>query len=100
MIGCGAADVEAARPFGEIVWLGNLMGEKRITRSCYGGARPRRDSPLLARAYRDANLKLDELVSCRLPLDEIDDGVAALKRDEVVRPVVTFDGREGPHEDL
>jgi S-(hydroxymethyl)glutathione dehydrogenase/alcohol dehydrogenase len=52
---------EAVRPGGQIVWLGKvnvdeeiafrwgaLMGEKRIVRSSYGGARPQRDFPLLA----------------------------------------------------
>jgi S-(hydroxymethyl)glutathione dehydrogenase / alcohol dehydrogenase len=96
---------EAARPGGQIVWLGKvnvnqeiafrwgaLMGEKRITRSSYGGARPQRDFPLLARSYLDGALKLDELVSRRIRLDEINDGFAALKAGEVVRAVVTFDG--------
>jgi S-(hydroxymethyl)glutathione dehydrogenase / alcohol dehydrogenase len=94
---------EAARPGGQIVWLGKvnvdadvafrwgaLMGEKRIQRSSYGGARPQRDFPLLARAYLDGALKLDELVSRRLALAEINDGFAALKRGDVVRAVVTF----------
>src|SRR5579883_2593970 len=97
--------VEAARPGGQIVWLGKvnvnqdvafrwgaLMGEKRIIRSSYGGARPQRDFPLLARAYLDGALKLDELISRRIRLDEINDGFAALKRGDVVRAVVTFDG--------
>src|SRR5581483_1497193 len=74
---------EAVRPGGQIVWLGKvnvnedvafrwgaLMGEKRIIRSSYGGARPQRDFPLLARAYLDGALKLDELISRRIRLDE------------------------------
>jgi S-(hydroxymethyl)glutathione dehydrogenase/alcohol dehydrogenase len=96
--------VEAVRPGGQIVWLGKvnvnedvafrwgaLMGEKRIVRSSYGGARPQRDFPLLAQAYLDGRLYLDELVSRRIALDEINDGFTALKRGEVVRAVVTFD---------
>ena len=95
---------EAVRPGGQIVWLGkvnvnddiafrwgSLMGEKRIVRSSYGGARPQRDFPLLAQAYLDGSLHLDELVSRRISLDEINDGFAALKRGEIVRAVVTFD---------
>jgi S-(hydroxymethyl)glutathione dehydrogenase / alcohol dehydrogenase len=95
---------EACRPGGQIVWLGkvsvghdvafrwgSLMGEKRIHRSSYGGARPQRDFPLLAKAYLDGALKLDELVSRRIKLEEINDGFAALKRGDVVRAVVTFD---------
>jgi len=67
------------------------MGEKRIVRSSYGGARPQRDFPMLARAYLDGHLKLDELVSRRIRLEEINEGFAALKRGEIVRAVITFD---------
>lgn len=94
---------EAVRPGGQVVWLGKvnvdeevafrwgaLMGEKRIQRSSYGGARPQRDFPLLARAYLDGTLKLDELISRRIGLEEINEGFAALKRGEVVRAVITF----------
>jgi S-(hydroxymethyl)glutathione dehydrogenase/alcohol dehydrogenase len=92
------------RPGGQIVWLGkvnidqevafrwgSLMGEKRIVRSSYGGARPQRDFPLLAQAYLDGQLKLDELISRRIRLEEINEGFTALKRGEVVRAVVTFE---------
>jgi S-(hydroxymethyl)glutathione dehydrogenase / alcohol dehydrogenase len=95
---------EAVRPGGQIVWLGKvnvnqdvafrwgaLMGEKRIVRSSYGGARPQRDFPLLARAYLDGRLKLDALISRRIRLDEINEGFAALKSGAVVRAVITFD---------
>jgi len=94
---------ETVRPGGQIVWLGKvnvnqdvafrwgaLMGEKRIVRSSYGGARPQRDFALLARAYLDGALKLDELISRRIALDDINEGFAALKAGKVVRAVVTF----------
>jgi S-(hydroxymethyl)glutathione dehydrogenase / alcohol dehydrogenase len=95
--------VEAARPGGQVVWLGkvavndevsfrwgSLMQEKRITRSSYGGANPARDFPMLARAYLDGKLKLDEMISARIGLEQINDGFAALKRGETVRSVVVF----------
>ncbi len=95
---------EAVRPGGQVIWLGkvdvnkdvafrwgSLMQEKRIRRVSYGNARPRRDFPLLARAYLDGSLMLDELISRRIALEEINDGFAALKRGETIRSVVTFD---------
>jgi S-(hydroxymethyl)glutathione dehydrogenase/alcohol dehydrogenase len=95
--------IEAVRPGGEVIWLGKtdvtaaiafrwgaLMGEKRIRRSSYGGARPARDFPMLARAYLDGKLKLDQLITRRIALDEINDGFAALKRGEAIRSVVVF----------
>jgi S-(hydroxymethyl)glutathione dehydrogenase/alcohol dehydrogenase len=95
---------EAVRPGGQVIWLGkvdvnqdvsfrwgSLMQEKRVRRVSYGNARPRRDFPLLARAYLDGSLKLDELISRRIGLDGINDGFAALKRGETIRSVITFD---------
>ena len=95
--------VEAVRPGGQVVWLGkvavneevafrwgSLMQEKRITRSSYGGAKPQTDFPMLARAYLDGKLKLDEMISARIPLEQINEGFAALKRGETVRSVVMF----------
>ena len=72
--------------------FGSLMGEKRIVRSSYGGARPRRDFPWLAQAYLDGRLKLDELISLRLPLERINDGFDAMRRGDVVRAVIEFPG--------
>jgi S-(hydroxymethyl)glutathione dehydrogenase/alcohol dehydrogenase len=95
--------VEAVRPGGEVIWLGKtdvaddvafrwgaLMGEKRIRRSSYGGTRPARDFPLLARLYLDGKLFLDELITRHIALDEINAGFAALKSGEAIRSVVTF----------
>ena len=94
---------EAVRPGGQIIWLGkidvnkdvsfrwgSLMQEKRIRRVSYGNTRPRRDFPLLARASLDGDLMLDELISRRVTLDEINEGFAALKRGETIRSVITF----------
>jgi S-(hydroxymethyl)glutathione dehydrogenase / alcohol dehydrogenase len=95
---------EAVRPGGQVIWLGkvdvnndvsfrwgSLMQEKRIRRVSYGNARPRRDFPLLARAYLDGALMLDELISRRIKLEEINNGFRALKRGETIRSVVVFD---------
>jgi S-(hydroxymethyl)glutathione dehydrogenase/alcohol dehydrogenase len=95
---------EAVRPGGQIVWLGkidvnkdvafrwgSLMQEKRIRRVSYGNARPRRDFPLLARAYLDGELLLDEMISRHIRLDDVNDGFAALKRGETIRSVIMFD---------
>jgi S-(hydroxymethyl)glutathione dehydrogenase / alcohol dehydrogenase len=67
-----------------------MMGEKRIRRSSYGGARPARDFPMLARAYLDGKLFLDELITRRIKLNEINTGFAALKAGEAIRSVVMF----------
>jgi len=94
---------EILRPGGRLVWLGKinvdrdvafrwgaLMGEKRIVRSSYGGARPRRDFPWLARLYLSGKLRLDELITRRIRLEEINEGFAAMTRGEIVRAVIVF----------
>ena len=96
--------VETVRPGGEVIWLGkinvdeevsfrwgSLMGERRIVRSSYGDARPRRDFPWLVREYLNGRLKLDELITRRIKLEEINDGFAALARGEGIRTVVMFE---------
>jgi S-(hydroxymethyl)glutathione dehydrogenase/alcohol dehydrogenase len=95
---------EAVRPGGQIIWLGkidvsrdvsfrwgSMMQEKRIRRVSYGNTRPRRDFPLLARAYLEGTLLLDDLITRRITLEQINDGFAALKSGEAIRSVITFD---------
>ena len=95
--------MEAVRPGGQVVLLGkvnvnqdvsfrwgSLMGEKRIVRSSYGGGRPRRDFPWLARQYLEGELKLDELITRRIGLDEINSGFDAIRSGKTIREVVVF----------
>jgi S-(hydroxymethyl)glutathione dehydrogenase/alcohol dehydrogenase len=97
--------LEMTRPGGQLVILGktnvdrkvslrfgSLMGEKRIVRSSYGGARPRRDFPWLAQRYLDGTLMLDELIDLRLSLADINLGFEAMQRGNVVRAVVMMHG--------
>jgi S-(hydroxymethyl)glutathione dehydrogenase/alcohol dehydrogenase len=96
---------EALRPGGRVVILGkvnvdqevsfrwgSLMGERRMIRSSYGGARPRRDFPLLGRLYLEGKLMLDELITARIGLDQVNEGFARLAQGSGVRTVVRFDG--------
>ncbi|MEP7139370.1 MAG: Zn-dependent alcohol dehydrogenase [Caldimonas sp.] len=93
--------VEAVRPAGEVVWLGkinvdaevafrwgSLMGEKRIVRSSYGDAIPSRDFPWIVEQYLAGKVMLDELVTRRIGLDEINDGFADLANGVGTRTVI------------
>ena len=95
--------VEAVRPAGEVVWLGkinvneevafrwgSLMGEKRIVRSSYGDALPKRDFPWLVDEYLAGRLMLDEMITARIGLEDINDGFTMLARGEGIRTVVEF----------
>jgi S-(hydroxymethyl)glutathione dehydrogenase/alcohol dehydrogenase len=93
--------LDCTRPGGQLVILGkvnvdrkvslrfgSMMGERRIVRSSYGGARPRRDFPWLARLYLDGRLRLDELITQRLPLERIDEGFDAMRAGRTLRTVL------------
>jgi S-(hydroxymethyl)glutathione dehydrogenase/alcohol dehydrogenase len=95
---------EACRTGGQIVWLGktgvgddvafrwgSLMGEKRIVRSSYGGARPSRDFPRLARAYLEGRLLLDPYVTRHIRLEDINEGFEDLRAGKGIRSVILFD---------
>lgn len=95
--------LDITRPGGQLVILGKvpvdqrvsfrfgaLMGEKRITRSSYGGARPARDFPWLASLYLEGKLELDELITQRLPLERINEGFDAMRRGDGIRTVVAL----------
>jgi S-(hydroxymethyl)glutathione dehydrogenase/alcohol dehydrogenase len=77
--------------------LGPLVFEEReVVGSFYGSGRPREDIPNLAEMYLKGRLKLDELLTRRYPLEQINEAYAALERGEVARSVVVFDGAAVP----
>ena len=97
--------VEAVRPAGQVVWLGkinvnqevsfrwgSLMGEKRIVRSSYGDALPKRDFPWLCALWLDGKLELDALITRRIGLEEINDGFADLAKGVGIRTVIELAG--------
>ncbi len=67
-----------------------FLGEKRIIGSYYGSARQAFDMPWLMQLYRQKRLKIDELITRRYPLAQINEAYAALKNGEVNRSVLTF----------
>jgi S-(hydroxymethyl)glutathione dehydrogenase/alcohol dehydrogenase len=68
-----------------------MMGEREIVRTSYGMSRPRVDFPRLANLYMEGRLLLDEMISMRLSLEEINDGFDALEKGGVARSLVVFD---------
>ena len=69
-------------------------GSHRIIGSKMGSTRLRVDIPHLVRQYQTGKLKLDELVSRRYRLEEINDAIASVKRNEALRNVIVFDGAQ------
>lgn len=89
----GTATIIGMIPLGENVELSGFqfLLEKKIQGSNMGSNRFRIDMPQYIEWYLAGRLKLDELVSAVIPLEEINDGFAALKTGEVARQLITFE---------
>jgi Zn-dependent alcohol dehydrogenase len=57
----------------------------------YGGMNPRASMPMLLNMYRDGNLKLDELVTRRYRLDQINDAITDMREGRNIRGIIEFD---------
>lgn len=89
----GTATVIGMIPLGQSIELPGFafLAEKRIQGSAMGSNRFRIDMPRYIELYMQGRLKLDELVSARIPLEKVNDGFAAMKTGEVARSVIVFD---------
>lgn len=67
-----------------------LRSEKTIKGTVYGTANLPRDIPRLLELYRLGRLKLDELISRRLRLEEINQGFEAMLTGSVARSIIVF----------
>jgi S-(hydroxymethyl)glutathione dehydrogenase/alcohol dehydrogenase len=96
--------VLCTRRRGVTVWVGHaplhtpvtidaraLMQEKTVMASMYGSARPHIDFPRLLNLYRDGKLKLDELITRRFALAEVNEAFEVLKRGQVARSVLNLE---------
>jgi S-(hydroxymethyl)glutathione dehydrogenase/alcohol dehydrogenase len=88
----GQATVIGMIPVGTTVEVHGpeLLYEKTLTGSNMGSNQFRTDMPRFVDMYLDGRLKLDEMVSARIRLDEINDGFDAMRTGEVARTVIEF----------
>ncbi|HLZ84087.1 MAG TPA: zinc-binding dehydrogenase, partial [Caulobacteraceae bacterium] len=89
----GTANVIGMIPVGQRISLPGaaFLGEKRIQGSVMGSNRFPVDMPRLVDFYMTGKLKLDEMISRRLKLEEVNSAFEELKRGEVARSVIMFD---------
>jgi S-(hydroxymethyl)glutathione dehydrogenase/alcohol dehydrogenase len=69
----------------DIVW-----GEQRVIGSRMGGTRLKEDVRRLVDLYLEGRLKLDELITGRYALGEINEAIASMKRGEALRNVIVY----------
>ena len=67
-----------------------VLREKRILGSMMGSNRFRIDMPRYVELYRSGLLRLDEMISARLPLAGVNDALDALRQGTAARSVIVF----------
>ena len=87
----GMADMSARSTFNP---LALSDGSRRILGSKMGQSDIRHDIPHLIGLYREGKLKLDELITARLPFDEINTAMDNVRNGIGLRNVIVFG--EGP----
>jgi S-(hydroxymethyl)glutathione dehydrogenase/alcohol dehydrogenase len=68
----------------------SILQEKTLKGSLYGSARPSVDMPKLLDLYMSKKLKLDELVSRRIPLEQVNEAFQWMEKGEVARSVIVY----------
>jgi len=69
--------------------FGAIGGQKRVLGVNFGSTSAKRDIPMYAELYLQGRMNLDDLVSRRISLREVNEGYAALKDGSLTRVVVT-----------
>jgi S-(hydroxymethyl)glutathione dehydrogenase/alcohol dehydrogenase len=89
----GTANIIGMIPVGQTISLmgAAFLGEKRIQGSLMGSNRFPVDMPRLCDMYMSGKLKLDDMISRRLKLAEVNDAFDEMKRGEIARSVIVFD---------
>jgi S-(hydroxymethyl)glutathione dehydrogenase / alcohol dehydrogenase len=84
VIGVAEAGAEiSTRPF-------QLVTGRKWEGSAFGGARGRTDVPKIVDWYMEKKIAIDELITHRLKLEDINEGFELMKRGESIRSVVVY----------
>lgn len=84
-VGMPPAGATAALNVGDFVYNG-----QKLIGSNVGSTRPAVDIPRLVGLYQEGRLKLDELVTRRYRLDQINEAIDSMERGEALRNVIVF----------
>jgi S-(hydroxymethyl)glutathione dehydrogenase/alcohol dehydrogenase len=89
----GDANIIGMIPIGQTITVPGYMflGEKKLQGSLMGSNHFPVDMPRLVDMYLAGKLKLDEMVSRRIKLEEVNDAFAEMKTGQIARSVIVFD---------
>jgi S-(hydroxymethyl)glutathione dehydrogenase/alcohol dehydrogenase len=68
-----------------------FLWEKKLQGSMMGSNRFRVDMPRFIDFYLQGKLHLDDMISSRIRLEDVNDAFAAIEKGEVARSVIVFD---------
>ena len=86
LVGVTKMDVMVTQP----ACFGIVLAEKTIKGCWYGSSNVQKDVPKLIDLYKKGELKLDELISRTIPLEEVNEAFAAMETGEVARSVIQY----------
>ena len=86
MIGVVPAGTSVELPGADLV-----LREKTILGCMMGSNRFRTDMPRYVELYRSGQLRLDEMISARIPLERVNEAFEAMRRGTAARTVVVFE---------
>lgn len=89
----GDANIIGMIPIGQNITVPGYMflGEKKLQGSLMGSNHFPVDMPRLVDMYLAGKLKLDEMVSRRIKLEEVNEAFAEMKTGQIARSVIVFD---------
>ncbi|MFN9848782.1 MAG: Zn-dependent alcohol dehydrogenase [Alphaproteobacteria bacterium] len=89
----GTANIIGMIPVGQMISLmgAAFLGEKRIQGSLMGSNRFPVDMPRLVDSYMAGKLHLDDMISRRIRLDQVNEAFEEMKTGAVARSVIVFD---------
>jgi Zn-dependent alcohol dehydrogenase len=86
LVGVPRMDVMVTIP----AFFGLVLSEKTIKGCWYGSSNVQKDVPKLIELYKSGELKLDELVSRTITVEEVNEAFDAMKTGEVARSVIQY----------
>ena len=89
----GTANIIGMVPLGQTLEIPGwaFLGEKKIQGSLMGSNHFPVDMPRMVDMYLAGKLKLDEMISRRIKLEEINEAFVEMKTGEIARSVIVFD---------
>src|SRR4051812_10938378 len=89
----GTVVVTAVGPVDELLEIPAFeltLFQKRVQGALFGASSPSRDIPWMLRMYQNGQLKLDELITTRYKLDDINQGYADMHAGKNIRGLIVY----------